>query len=140
MVLVNYFAVLAAAVASMVVGFLWYGPVFGKQWIALMGFTKEAMDAAKQKGMAKAYILMTVGSLVMAYVLAHGLTFGNAYLNMYGVAAGLQGAFWYWLGFVAPVLLGAVLWEGKSWKLWFLQAGYYLVSMLVMGAILASWQ
>jgi len=139
MVPINYLAVVAAAVASMAIGFVWYGPLFGKQWMALMGFTKESMNAAKAKGMSKSYALMTIGSLVMAYVLANGLVFGNSYLNMYGVSAGLQGAFWYWLGFVAPVLLGLVLWDGKPWKLFFLNAGYYLVSMLAMGAILAGW-
>src|SRR3989344_5945336 len=97
MVPINYLAVVAAAVASMAIGFVWYGPLFGKQWMALMGFTKESMNAAKAKGMSKSYALMTIGSLVMAYVLANGLVFGNSYLNMYGVSAGLQGAFWYWL-------------------------------------------
>ncbi|HLD39833.1 MAG TPA: DUF1761 family protein, partial [Candidatus Nanoarchaeia archaeon] len=33
----NYLAVLVAAIAAYVVGFLWYGPVFGKKWMALMG-------------------------------------------------------------------------------------------------------
>lgn len=47
--------------------------------------------------------------------------------------------FWNWLGFVAPVTLGAVLWEGKHWKLWFLNNGYYLVTLLLMGAVLALW-
>ena len=48
--------------------------------------------------------------------------------------------FWNWLGFVAPVTLGSVLWEGKSPKLWVLNNGYYLVSLIVMGVILALWQ
>lgn len=137
---INYLAVGGAAVASMVIGFLWYGPIFGKKWIALMGFTQEQISAAKKKGMAKQYALMFVGSLAMAYVLAHALVFASAYLKTSGVSAGLMTGFWNWLGFVAPVTLGSVLWEGKSPKLWVLNNGYYLVSLLAMGVILALWQ
>lgn len=41
--------------------------------------------------------------------------------------------------FIAPVTLGVVLWEGKPWKLWVLNNGYQLLSLLVMGVILAIW-
>jgi hypothetical protein len=58
---------------------------------------------------------------------------------MTGVAAGLQAAFWNWLGFVAPVTIGSVLWESRPWKFWFITAGYYLVVLLINGAILAAW-
>ena len=137
---INYLAVGGAAVVSMVIGFLWYGPVFGKMWIALSGFTQDQMNAAKKKGMAKQYGLMFVGSLVMAYVLAHALVFSSAYMKVSGVSAGLSVGFWNWLGFIAPVTLGAVLWEGKSPKLWALNNGYYLVTLLAMGVILTLWQ
>jgi hypothetical protein len=56
-----------------------------------------------------------------------------------GVVAGLEAALWSWLGFVAPVSLGAVLWDGKPWKLWFINAGYFLATLLVMGLILGYW-
>jgi hypothetical protein len=136
---VNYLAVLVAAIISMVLGFLWYGPIFGKKWIALMNFTPASMEAAKAKGMAKSYALMVLGSLLMAYILSHNLVFGSSYLGTEGVVAGLNVGFWNWLGFVVPVTMGSVLWEGKSWKLWWLNVGYYLVSMLLMGIILAVW-
>lgn len=137
---INYLAVLASAIASMVVGSLWYGPIFGKQWITLQGWTPEAMAANKAKGMTKSYILMFVGSLVMAYVLAHSLVFAADYLGVYGASAGLMTGFWSWIGFIAPVTLGIVLWEGRSWKLYILNNGYQLLNLLVMGVILALWQ
>ncbi len=137
---INYLAVAGAAAASIVLGFLWYGPLFGKPWMAMMGFTKESMETSKQKGMGKTYALMVVGSLVMSFVLAHAIVFASEYLETYGVAAGVMGGFWNWLGFVAPVTLGSVLWEGKSWKLWILNNAYYLVSFLIMGVILSVWQ
>lgn len=137
---VNYLAVVAAAIANMILGFLWYGPLFGKTWMSLSGMTRESMDAAKAKGMTKAYVIAFVGSLVMSYVLAHALIFAAAYLHVSGVYAGLTAGFWNWLGFIAPVTLGVILWEGKPVKLWILSNGYYLITLLVMGVMLALWR
>ena len=134
---INYLAVLVAAITSMIVGYLWYGPLFGRQWRHLMGMTKEAMS---QKSMTQTYTIMFISVLVMAGVLAHNLVFGSAFLNLSGVTAGIQVGFWNWLGFVVPVSLGTVLWDKKPWKLWFINAGYYLVVMVKMGIILALWQ
>ncbi len=135
---VNYLAIFIAAVGSMVIGYLWYGPLFGKMWMKEMGISKEKMTKAMKKNMAT-YGLMFVGSLVMALVLARATVFASAYLRVNGLSAGLMSGFWNWLGFVAPVTLGSLLWEGKSIKLWILNNGYYLVTLLVMGAIIAVW-
>lgn len=142
---VNYPAILACGVASMVIGSLWYGPLFGKPWMKLMGFTPEKMEAMKKdpagkKKMMRSYGLMFVGSLVMAYVLSHALVFASTYLGSSGVSAGLMTGFWNWLGFIAPVTLGSVLWEGKPWRLWILNTGHYLATLCAMGVILALWK
>jgi hypothetical protein len=136
---INYLAVLVSAVVMMVLGALWYGPIFGKQWARMMGFTPEKMAEAQKRSMAKSYILMALGALVMSFVLAHAVIFANAYLNMGGASAGLAVGFANWIGFIAPVSLGTVLWEGKSWKLWMINSGYYLVGLLIIGVILAVW-
>lgn len=138
---VNYLAILVAAVSNMALGFLWYGPLFGKAWSQLMGWgemTPEKM-AEMQKKARPAYAASFVGALVMAYVLSHVLVFATTYMQVSGWMAGLSSGFWMWLGFVAPVTVGSVLWDGKPWKLWFINAGYYLVALLVMGAIIAAW-
>jgi Protein of unknown function (DUF1761) len=139
MVPINYWAVLVAAVAQMILGALWYGPLFGKPWAKMMGFTAEKMKEAKAKGMGKSYAIMTIGALIMSWILAHAIVFAGAYLVFYGVMAGIATGFLNWLGFVAPVTISSVLWEGKSWKLWSLNAGYYLVGLCLMGAIIAGW-
>ena len=142
---INYLAVIVSTIASMALGFVWYGPLFGKQWAGLMGWTKESMmdmnAHLKDRGLSmnKIYAIQAVGSLIMAFVLSHALVFASTYLHESGVSAGLQTGFWNWLGFVAPVTIGVVLWEGKPWKLWFLLSGYWLVNLLVMGVILALW-
>lgn len=137
-IVINYWAVLAAAVASFVVGMLWYGPLFGKQWMRMMGYTPESMKAMKLSPGA-AMGIMAVLALLMMYVLAHAIVFGVAYTGIGGVAGGMMGAFYYWLGFAVPLTAGSFLWENKSWKLWAFNALYYLVSLLIAGAILGGW-
>lgn len=140
---INYLAVLVAAVVNMVLGFLWFGPVFGTMWMKSQGMTAEQIAECKKKGpgksMAGSYAIMAVGSLVMAYVLAHALVFASAYTNTAGLSAGLMAGFWNWLGFVAPVTIGVVLWDNKSWKYWAITYLYYLVGLLAIGAVLAWW-
>ena len=137
---INYGAVVGAAVAAIILGSLWYGPLFGKPFMAAMGFTKDSMDKAKAKGVGKSYALMSLGSLVMAYVLAHSLEFAATYTKTSGMSAGLMAGFWSWLGFIAPVVMGDQLWGGKPWKLYPITSGYYLVSLCLMGVILAVWK
>ena len=145
MVPINYLAILLCGIVSMVLGFVWYGPLFGKKWMHLMGISHDEMERAKSDPAMKAhmyrsYALMFVGSIVMAFVLAHALIFASKYLGVSGLTAGLQAGFWNWIGFIAPVTLGSVLWEKKPWMLWVLNNAYYLVLLLAMGIILATWQ
>lgn len=134
MVPINYWAVLVAAVFTMALGFLWYGPVFGKKWAHLAGLNMENMKMNPWN-----MLIIAVGTLIMAFVLDHALIFASTYMQVSGVAAGLEVGFANWIGFIAPVTVGVVLWEGKSWKLWLINAGYYLVALCGMGIILALW-
>lgn len=135
-VMINYLAVVVAALASMVVGSLWYSPaVFGKLWMKLSGKTEKEMEAAKKKGMGKLYALAFLSSLLMAYVLAHFVD----YMGAITFTAGMQTGFWLWLGFIATVSFGMVLWDGKDIRLYLLLNGHELLSLLLMGGILAVW-
>jgi hypothetical protein len=135
---INYLAVLVAGICNMIVGALWYGPVFGKWWMKQMNFTPESMKKMPLSGL-QAMVIGFIFAILMSYVLANDILFGATYLNMYGALSGMTGAFWNWLGFVVPITAGVWLWEGKSWKLWAFNAGYYLVALLIAGAILGAW-
>ncbi|MBI2026526.1 MAG: DUF1761 domain-containing protein, partial [Deltaproteobacteria bacterium] len=95
--IINYVAVIVAAIVSMGIGFLWYGPLFGKAWIKLSGMSMKDMDAAKKKGMAKTYVIAFIGTLVMAYVLAHFVD----YVGATTLSAGAELGSWLWIGFFA---------------------------------------
>ncbi len=138
-IIVNVYAVLVAALVPMALGFLWYGPLFGKMWMQLVGFTEQSLAKAEERNMLWVVLLQFLGALSMSFVLAHWLVFAGAFLQTGGVIAALANVFWIWLGFIVPVTMGAFLWEAKSWKLWALNASYYLVSLVCMGAILALW-
>lgn len=141
---INYWAVLVAGVVSMIIGGLWYGPLFGKMWMKGQGLDpndKERMEKMK-KAAGSAYAQMFIGSLIQMYVFAHVLWAFDAALTekMGPVAAGLQGGFWMWLGFILPVKYGDKLWSGKKFNYVAIDLGYYLVLLLISGVILSSWK
>ena len=132
MIHTNFLAVLVAGIAAMVVGYLWYGPLFGKPWAQMMGFTKDKMDAAKKNSMTTAYVVNFIAALVMAYVLSNSFA-ARPLLDLGGA---LWLSFWIWLGFMATILLAPVLWENKPMKLYWINSLYYLVVIWVMAIIL----
>lgn len=141
---INIIAVLVAAIASFVVGMLWYSPaLFGNTWIRLMGFSEEEQTSMKNEPMTKKMTLAFIGNLVMAGVLSHMLVVWSATeFAVWGSTAltrGLSFAFWIWLALFATSMLGSVLWEKKPWKLYFINASYQLVNLLVIAAILGAW-
>lgn len=133
---VNLLAVLAAAVASMVIGSIWYGPLFGKMFMQALGMDQwnpEKKEAEKKK-MGITYAVQFITSLVMFYVLAIFMF----RLEQISVSGGLMVAFWVWLGFIVPVKLGDAIWGGKMTLFW-LGAGNMLVTLLAAGAIIGAF-
>ena len=133
---VNYVAILVASIASMAVGFLWYGPVlFAKPWMKLMGYTKEGMEKAK-KEMGKTYGISFLFTLLSAYVLTHIMALSQNFYGYSPVMTGATSAFWVWLGFVMPVQATVALFGGGNWKLFWINTGYQLASLVAMGVVI----
>ena len=131
---VNYLAVFVSAVASTVLGFLWYGPLFGDMWKKMMDFTDKDMKKMKMTPKTS-MIIGFITALVVSCTIAHFLI----YMGISNVADALIAAFLIWIGFVATVQIGAVLWENKPWKLFFMNSAYNLISLAMMAIILAMW-
>jgi Protein of unknown function (DUF1761) len=139
----NPLAIITAIIVSMVIDFLWYGPIFGKIWAKEM---KMPADFKPTSGtMIKATILQLVGTFLTVFVLAHSQeiwrpstwNLGNDGGNlMYGVMA----AFFTWLGFYLPAVLSGMAWESKSLKLSFINGSNYLVTLMSQAIILATWR
>jgi len=135
---INFLAVFVAAIASMVLGFLWYSPMlFARPWTRLMGIDPDdkVKLAEMQKGAGKLYGISFVASLVSAIVLAKIIAISTVITIPYGMKVG----FAVWLGFVATVQLTGALFAKQPTKLFLINTGYQLVCYLAMGAILAKW-
>lgn len=132
---INYLAVIVTAAANFVLGGLWYSPIlFGKKWMALMNVTEE--DIKKKGGAGKAYASTLVGALLMASILAYFI----GHVDATTAGGGARIGFYAWLGFVATTSLANTMFESRPFGLFLINAGYNLVSLVIMGIILAVWR
>ena len=128
---VNWLAVIVAVVVAQVVGFLWYGPLFGKQWMAGIGKTPEEMQA----GATPAMIVGVLSSILSAVVLALLLTTDENPDLAAGVMLGLLVS----IGFAVTSIVTNAMFEGRNQNLMWLYSAYQVVSITAMGAILGAW-
>lgn len=131
---VNIVSVLIAAVAAMVVGFIWYSPsVFGAQWTKLTGMK---MEDENNKDMPKTYIIMFGLSVVTAYVMAYTLSFMQPTTTFLAAQTG----FWMWLGFAMPTTATKMLFsKNKKMKLFLIDTGYTLLAFITIAVVLMLW-
>lgn len=126
---VSWIAVIVAAIVKFAIGSVWYmPPVLGKQWQAAANITPDASV------MPRAIAIQLVGDLIMAFVLAQFI----AHAAAYGLVAGAFVGAVAWLGFVATIMLGAMTFENRPMSLFWINAGYQLIGLVVMGAIIGA--
>ena len=130
---ISWWAVLAAALLKMIVGAVWYSPVlFGPRWSTLSGISNLEVKQRLPKLLAFDFI----ASFIMSFVLLHAVHYAGATTVATGAAVG----FFNWLGFVATVTYGLTLYERRPLGLFWIANGFQLISLLLMGAVLAIWQ
>lgn len=136
---VNLLAVALNAVLAMIIGSIWYGPLFGNLW--MKGIGVDPKDTAKVKQMKKsagpAYLQMFIGALFMSYVFAYfyGIWWSGGTADQ--ILSGAYYGFLAWIGFAAPIIYGRKLWEHKPFKYVAIDLGYYLAVLLVFGITIA---
>lgn len=128
---INYIAVLVAAIIHMILGMVWFAMLIGP-WLRAAGRTREDMQ---KRGVGAMYITSFVLALITAYVLAGLIHYAGARTLWEGTVTG----FWVWLGFSAAMAYPEYLFSGRSKALFIINAGYQLLSLLAMGALLAVW-
>lgn len=130
--LLNWYAVFVAALVYMGIGMAWYGPLFGKYWMRLLGATPESMRNMPLQAV--------VGGSVAAVCMAAVLSYASLYFAAVTVVHALLLAFWMWFGFVATTQAGSYVWEGKPFMLFVLNASFYFVALSIMSVILVLWR
>ncbi|AFV00890.1 DUF1761 domain-containing protein [Simiduia agarivorans] len=126
---INWVAWGAATLSCFVLGGIWYGPLFGRAWMALVGISEQAIQ---QANMAKIYGTTFVLQAAAAFMLAQAM--GPDAHWLLGLHWGLMAGVW-----VAIAFGVGYLFEQRPFKLWAINAGYNLCSFAVMGTILGAW-
>jgi uncharacterized protein DUF1761 len=133
---VNHLAVVVAAVAVFVLGWLWYSPLlFLKPWMRLRGMDPVAAMAGAKMPAGKLLVELA-RCLVLAYVIACLVALLGLGSWMGAVRLGL----FLWIGFPVILLTGSVLWENVPWKVAAIHAGDWLVKLLVIPIIVTAWR
>lgn len=136
---INFVSLLVATVAGFFLSYVWYTPLFGKVWAKEMGF--DAAEVQPTPALIKSLLLTVVSVFLISMVLANNIaawtpsTWGITGVNLNKVSQSLQAAGFTWLGFFVSNLLLGVAWEKRSWKLFAIDAGYYLSLLLVIAFI-----
>jgi hypothetical protein len=136
---INWLAVVACVVVSMVSGALWYNPkTFFPIW--WKGIGKMDQDTPGTSNMTLTWGLTMFSSFVQAVAMALMV---NAMGGLMGGASLVTGAgtgFMLWLGFIAPTYLVNKLFAGHGLKIWAIEAGNHLLNFVLFGAILGAWR
>ena len=138
---INVVAVLIATVAIFILGFVWYTVLFMKAWTKEMGYDPNMRP--DRKAMIKGMTISLIGNFLLAWVFAFYLAgwrlLPGGPAEFGTLAFALNSALSAWIGFFLPINLSRVVWEKHSWKLFFINSGYNLVSIGVIALILAFW-
>jgi hypothetical protein len=135
----HYPAILLATVVQFFIGAVWYMPLFGNLWGKMHGFDQYSKTQQKemQKGMFPLLAVQFLGTLVTTSVMALLMAGMSSEWNAYALGG------FFWLGFVLPTQVSAVIFGGTDPK-WVVKkiavmAGGSFVCLVTAGAILRAF-
>lgn len=130
---INWVAVVAAVIASMVIGAVWYSKMlFATQWMHLIGKSEKELRANAGPGYAIAVVLGLIEAIFLSILIK---ALGPSAQSLSGGA--MVGLF-IWIGFIAPPSLMGTVFAGRRKKLWAIDYVSQLVIIVVMAAIIGS--
>lgn len=130
---VNYLAALISAAAAMVIGTIYFMPaVAGRAWMKAIGKTQDELKAANRPSL---YVVAAVLAFLQAIVLAAVIGWSGATGLLGGALIGLL----MWFGLAGPIVSVTFIFEGRTMANHIISVGYYLISLVVMGAIIGAW-
>lgn len=136
----NLWAILAAALANFAVGFIWYTLIFAKPWREEMHVDDSREITATR--MITSLGLNFIGCLLMAFVFTHNIqawdphTWGQNADFVPKPQAAVMSAMFTWVGFYLPQDFNKISFQGRSWRLFFIDTSNNLVGLLAAAFIL----
>ncbi|MEK6752048.1 MAG: DUF1761 domain-containing protein [Chloroflexota bacterium] len=135
---INWLAVVACVVVSMVSGSLWYNPkTFFPAWWKVVGAGREQPG---MENMGMTWALTVLASFIQAVFMSLMVTAMGSLSGGASLASGATAGFMLWLGFIAPTYLVNKLFAGHGLKIWAIEVGNHLVNFILFGAILGAWR
>jgi len=128
---INWLAVLCATIVVFLLGAVWYSKaLFGTKWMQEIGLTEESATHSNMP-----MVFGTTFALQFVAATALDLFLGPESTWLIGLHAGaLIGTVW-----LATAYGVTYLFEQRSLRLFFLNAGYYIVLYSIAGTILGAW-
>lgn len=126
----------------MVLGFVWYGPLFGKKYMRLQGVTEAEVEKYKKdpvlmRKMMRNYLFTFILALITAFVLEQTIALAGPSMPYESVMIAVIVAFMGWLGFVVPATTNLIFFDKKNWEWWFLVNGYYLIQLVLISLVVS---
>ena len=130
---INWLSIVLAALVPMVMGFIYYHKaLFGKAWMDSIGMT---LEKAKEANMPLMFGLSFVMSLLVAIFMTQFCNGtgqeGEFDTFKHGIAHGIIIS----LFLIIPIFVTNGLFEQKSWKNILINAGYWILTLAIMGGI-----
>ncbi len=130
----NYFAIATAAIANLILGFLWFTLLFKKPYLQDLGKTKQQMDKGPSGPIAAT--LQLLGNLVMAFVMAW-LFQKLGYTNL---SQTLPLALMLWLGFIVAIFGPFYAFQAYTFRFFLIIVGGVLIFILFNTFLLTYWK
>jgi hypothetical protein len=128
----NFLAIPVSVIAVFVIGGLWYSPLlFAKPWKRRLGIPPDA-KGNPTKPMIINVIMLGIAAVAMYFIMQ--MFRFDEWLDGLLLGLGLGGAF------VATSLGTVYAYQGRGFVLWLIDAGYQVLCLAVMGAIMGAWQ
>jgi hypothetical protein len=133
---INYLAVVAATLSTMIVGSIWYTPkVFGNYWMKASG-VKPSGKASDAVG---PIVITVIVSFITAWVLAGAVFISQHFYGGSFLVNSLVTAVLLWAGFTAARFITHDAFDRRPRGLTVLNILHELVTVLVMALIIGVW-
>ena len=126
----NWLAIFGATIAAFALGGLWYGPLFGKAWLAALGKGVEELQPSPTPFVVSFFTALltciTVAWLMQA-------------LGIQGALAGAGFGLVTGIGFIATAMASDSAFCRWGMPLFLIQSGYRVGYAILMGAIIGAF-